>query len=270
MHSTAHRISFEVCLGMQWITWTVRLSATGGHCLANPPRRLLRSQLSEAHRGSRRERYISYAQLRLGEDQPHKTTTQNISDYLYGIDSSLLPQTIKDAINTTHALGIRYSWIDTLCIIQDSSDDKTCEISLVDKIYTKACLTIIASSPSRISDGFLHGSRVPSDTVTQVRYSRNGQIGTVYITPCDALLGTPTIDTRAWCYQELLLSPHALVFSSHALQYYCHSNDLGEPHNLSSKFDSSIPGRLPPILHGIPNAPPLDLGSLMSYWHRIV
>ncbi len=43
-----------------------------------------------------------------GESQSHSTTTTNLETYLHGIDPGLLPQTIKDAIGTTHAHGVCY------------------------------------------------------------------------------------------------------------------------------------------------------------------
>jgi hypothetical protein len=40
-----------------------------------------------------------------------------------GIPLSSLPKTFLDAIVVTKALGLRYLWIDSLCIIQDDEDD---------------------------------------------------------------------------------------------------------------------------------------------------
>lgn len=34
-----------------------------------------------------------------------------------------IPKTFADAIQVTRAIGIRYIWIDSLCIIQDSEED---------------------------------------------------------------------------------------------------------------------------------------------------
>lgn len=35
-----------------------------------------------------------------------------------------LPPTIQDALRVTQTLGFQYIWIDALCIMQDSEDDK--------------------------------------------------------------------------------------------------------------------------------------------------
>lgn len=68
--------------------------------------------------GGRRGRYLTLSYV-WGGDQLHKTIMANISAYECGIDLSLLPATIRDAIHVTQALGFEYLWVDSLCIIQD-------------------------------------------------------------------------------------------------------------------------------------------------------
>lgn len=55
--------------------------------------------------------------------QPLKTTKDSIKDHLNGIAFKMLPKTFQDAVTVTRAIGIRYLWIDSLCILQD--DKKT-------------------------------------------------------------------------------------------------------------------------------------------------
>ncbi|EIW52272.1 uncharacterized protein TRAVEDRAFT_84086, partial [Trametes versicolor FP-101664 SS1] len=80
-----------------------------------------------------------------GEPQPHSTLTSNVHVYTAGINPANLPQTIRDAIYVTHELGMQYLWADTLCIIQDSGQDKRRELARMHRIYRDAHLTIIAS-----------------------------------------------------------------------------------------------------------------------------
>ncbi|EIW52269.1 uncharacterized protein TRAVEDRAFT_135799, partial [Trametes versicolor FP-101664 SS1] len=75
--------------------------------------------------------------------------------YTAGINPANLPQTIRDAIYVTHELGMQYLWADTLCIIQDSGQDKRRELARMHRIYRDAHLTIIASDARKVSEGFL-------------------------------------------------------------------------------------------------------------------
>ena len=61
-----------------------------------------------------------------GGDQPLKLTTDNLPFYLKELPLAQLPQTLQDAILVTQKLGIRYLWIDSLCIYSDRSRMKHC------------------------------------------------------------------------------------------------------------------------------------------------
>jgi hypothetical protein len=58
-----------------------------------------------------------------GNAQLVKTLTNNIEGMKRGIALASLPKTFQDAVLMTRRLGIRYLWIDSLCIIQDDGDD---------------------------------------------------------------------------------------------------------------------------------------------------
>lgn len=54
----------------------------------------------------------------------HKTlTTVNLDAMQAEIPDERLPKTFKDAIDIAGLLGCNYIWIDTLCILQDSTKD---------------------------------------------------------------------------------------------------------------------------------------------------
>jgi len=62
------------------------------------------------------------------EPQPLVTTEENIKSLCDDIPTSSLARTIQEVITVTRKLGIRYIWIDALCIIQDSQEDKNIEL----------------------------------------------------------------------------------------------------------------------------------------------
>ncbi|KAI0657062.1 heterokaryon incompatibility protein-domain-containing protein [Cubamyces menziesii] len=85
--------------------------------------------------------------------QPHRTTKANLPQYLERIDVSLMPKTVLDAIHVTRTvLGLRYLWMDSLCIVQDSPEDKHRELVKMRDVYLHAflcrkCLTRLRRAP---------------------------------------------------------------------------------------------------------------------------
>lgn len=158
-----------------------------------------------------------------GEPQPHSTTTTNLDMYQKGIAFHLLPKTIKDAILCTHKLKLKYLWTDTLCILQDSVDDKTREIANMHNVYRNAYVTIVAASARRVSAGFLKDRLDPrQDDRRWPFWCPDGQLGNVWV--FDNWDYTPyrdPVNGRAWCFQERALSPRSLIYSTESLQYQC-------------------------------------------------
>lgn len=53
-----------------------------------------------------------------GKHLPFKSTESTLASVTAGIHFDALPKTYRDAISITRGLGIRYIWIDSLCIVQ--------------------------------------------------------------------------------------------------------------------------------------------------------
>ena len=70
------------------------------------------------------ESYTALSYIWGMEAQPVMTTQANLQSLTRALPVADLPQTIKDAIFVTKNIGIRYLWVDSLCIIQDSKIDK--------------------------------------------------------------------------------------------------------------------------------------------------
>ncbi|KAL6708040.1 hypothetical protein ACN47E_003474 [Coniothyrium glycines] len=84
-----------------------------------------------------------------------KTLSENFEAHQEYIPMSSMPLNYQDAINVTRALGLRYIWIDSLCIFQDSVEDWAREGSQMHKIYKCALVTLVATSAATSEDGFL-------------------------------------------------------------------------------------------------------------------
>ncbi|KIJ39461.1 hypothetical protein M422DRAFT_143567, partial [Sphaerobolus stellatus SS14] len=194
----------------------------------------------------------SYAALSYvwGEEQPYSTKTDNIDSYIRGIDAPLIPQTIKDAITTTHVFGIRYLWVDSLCILQDSREDIAREIAQMRDIFERAYLTIIAASAQKVSEGFLQDRPVLTQNYIRLPFfCPDGKVGTIMLLfqlNWDHDHKQEPVNNRAWCLEERLLSPRAMIYTSHTLQYHCYTSTI----NVGSTISPSVMERLPSMMNG--------------------
>jgi len=93
-----------------------------------------------------------------GKTKAATTTVDNLNRHISrGFEFSSLPKTIQDAIIVTRELGIRYLWVDALCILQGSDvearDDWDVEASKMSSVYGNATVTIIAANSSDCGEG---------------------------------------------------------------------------------------------------------------------
>ncbi|KAF4597900.1 hypothetical protein AB1N83_011759 [Pleurotus pulmonarius] len=169
-----------------------------------------------------------------GGKQP-MTTTCNIAEYTtLGIDASALPQTVRDAISVTHSLGQRYLWIDALCILQDSDQDKARQLGDMGRIYRDSYLTINAACAANTWEGFLHKPRPQRVPTARLPYRSAddpavvGTINVAHVSETDSGDASRTywdemepISHRGWTLQERLLPPRSLIYASDTLKYHC-------------------------------------------------
>jgi hypothetical protein len=133
-----------------------------------------------------------------------------------------LPATIKDAMKVTRGIGLRYLWVDALCIVQDDDDDKKNFISNMDIIYGNATLTIVAStnlSPAEALPG-VSAPRQHTQIVEQVQGLTLG--AALHDTrTADHTVDTSTWNSRAWTFQERGLSQRAVYFTQAQMCFTC-------------------------------------------------
>jgi hypothetical protein len=91
------------------------------------------------------------------------TTKSNLSARQQGLVISQLPRTLQDAIAMTRALGLRYIWIDALCIVQDDRDDWSNEAAMMEAVYSEAYLVIAATGAADCEEGFLVSRAEPRE-----------------------------------------------------------------------------------------------------------
>lgn len=169
-----------------------------------------------------------------------------------GIHVNEMPKTFSDAVQVTRRLGIRYLWIDSLCIFQDKDDlsDWLAEAALMHKVYSYSFCNISAAAAADSSEG-LFFSRDPrlsstSDVNVCVRGVEGFGLGVEYI-DCNITnlafwinnVSQCPLNRRGWVLQERLLAPRVLHFGRDQLFWECRETDAAE----------SYPERLPSILN---------------------
>ncbi|KAF4832018.1 hypothetical protein CGCTS75_v004924 [Colletotrichum tropicale] len=163
---------------------------------------------------------------RWGDDVQHELlTSSTMSQFRQGVEISSLPKTFQDTVIVARRLGIRYIWIDCLCIIQDSRDDWEAEAPEMRHVYANAACNIAASA-SDDADGGLFRSRDGRDIrpglVTSTLAS--GHPETFYIfdkSYWDRHLLGGSLHRRGWVFQERFLGPRQLYFTQHQVLWEC-------------------------------------------------
>src|SRR5687768_16022479 len=99
--------------------------------------------------------FIEYVCLthRWTPTKPLQLTTASAEQFKTAIPLTDLSQTFEDAFAVTSSLGYRYIWIDSLCIIQDSTEDWATESSKMGEVYAHAAFTIAATAAGEGSKG---------------------------------------------------------------------------------------------------------------------
>ncbi|KIW17259.1 hypothetical protein PV08_04450 [Exophiala spinifera] len=157
-----------------------------------------------------------------------KTTTKTLKARLRGVSFGELTKTFQDAVSAVRRLGLRYVWIDSLCIIQDDDNDFAEQASQMAKIYGQAHLVISALRAATGDVGIFH-RRYKPEAITHS--SRRGPSLTAYVRPVlnhdDFITGEPRsfqsspLFARAWCFQERLLARRVVHFSEHEIVWEC-------------------------------------------------
>ncbi|CAM1510871.1 Fc.00g083840.m01.CDS01 [Cosmosporella sp. VM-42] len=162
-----------------------------------------------------------------------KTTRANLGERRRGIDLDSLPKTVKDAIILTRLMGIRYLWVDALCIVQSWAgdryiDDWNSEAPKMGLYYSNAYCLISALEASDSSNGIFFERKVAKyatkDCVLAFDTTKDEYIYLLAVRPENELklelAGMPLMK-RGWTFQERLLSPRALLWSKRGLLWHC-------------------------------------------------
>lgn len=132
-----------------------------------------------------------------------------------------IPQTILDAFEAVKAMGEKYLWVDALCIIQDAGDKET-HLQEMHLVYGAALLTIVAGHGNDANAG-LPGIRPSSRIQSQQFEEICPGVGAAVSLPLPDAINSSRWSSRAWTYQEQLLSRRFLVFVGEQVIWQCPS-----------------------------------------------
>jgi hypothetical protein len=131
-----------------------------------------------------------------------------------------IPLTIRDAMELCCHMGMPYLWVDALCILQDDQDDLSIQTNYMDVIYSAAQFTIVAATGSSAWSG-LPGVRKGSRHVNQCLETISGVSFINTQSPYLDVIHNAVWNTRAWTFQESVLSRRLLIFTEKQLVYKC-------------------------------------------------
>ncbi|TVY81122.1 hypothetical protein LSUE1_G005745 [Lachnellula suecica] len=180
-----------------------------------------------------------------------KLLKSNLEELAEAIDLTTLPKTFLEAIEVTQTLGIRYLWIDSLCIIQDSAEDWKAESALMGDIYQHGMINIAAAvGPNAKAGCFadrdlsLIQPRIVIDVQGSAHVIEHPKIW-------DYSVSGNRLNSRAWVFQERMLSPRTIHFTARQLFWECHETEAcerfpdGFPIQMSRRkyfhFDKNVP-----------------------------
>lgn len=164
-----------------------------------------------------------------------------------------LPKTLRDAVLVTRRLGVRYLWVDALCIVQDDDTDWQSESSNMRAIYRNTSFVISALDASHSDSGMFYdrtaliaSSDDPSATHTNlyVREDERDQQWSTYYQQ-------NSLGERAWALQERFMATALLHFSRRRLYWECRTCNLFEDgerrdsHPISKDFGRSTDVKQP-------------------------
>ncbi|KAK4187139.1 heterokaryon incompatibility protein-domain-containing protein [Podospora australis] len=174
-------------------------------------------------------RYIALSYCWGGHTPECQTTNETLNDRKSCIPWSMLPKTFQDTANLARRLGIRYIWIDSLCIIQGDMEDWLKESAKMSDVYGQSYLTVAAThSPDALGGLYVQStSPVRIVTVPELGWDiwarplfRHWPGEFLVSLDWDKSRELPLL-WRAWAFQERMVSPHVVFFAHNEVGWEC-------------------------------------------------
>jgi hypothetical protein len=150
-----------------------------------------------------------------------------------------LRKVFRHAIRLTRSIGIRYIWIDSLCIIQDSEADWTREAAMMSAVYANGACNLSATGFADGARGLfalrqpslLHPIQVEIGDDIYFEESLAFHRGKYFLVEADAWkedIEEAPLNQRGWVMQERMISPRSLHFGTKQIFWECREMEACE------------------------------------------
>jgi len=167
---------------------------------------------------------------------------ENLDPLKGGFQTRILSKNFRDAIIITRQLGVRYLWIDSLCIVQNDVLEWEIQSAKMGLVYANAGCVISATASKDSSGGCFQprtlsyndcmlrawGNKTLAVRATRVPLQTQGLF--------ERLVDQAPLATRAWTFQERYLASRTLHFCNGLVLFECNTltaseyNQSGQTH----------------------------------------
>jgi hypothetical protein len=181
-----------------------------------------------------------------GQAKTIKLLSDNLSRFSQGIEYCELSPKYQEAIQMALAVGLRFLWIDSLCIVQNSTEDWAREAIRMADIYGRSYLNIALAGASGDHDRALarrkeEPIRIPFLDVQCAESNAHQRYWLLNEATLVSDVNGSKLFSRAWVMQEIFLAPRTLILGSTQVWFQCREGKACE----------TFPGWFPPYWYSM-------------------
>jgi hypothetical protein len=164
-----------------------------------------------------------------GKQVPLTLTMDNLDAFQQGISIDVIPRKFWQAMCIVKVLGLRYFWVDSMCICQDNPTDWAGEAARMDAVYEHSSVNIAATfAKDAVTDLFIPQSN-HSLIPYKILLAANGQAYYCYDENLwHGKISSSPLAGRAWAVQELILARRTLHFAENQMFWECSELNASE------------------------------------------
>lgn len=202
------------------------------------------------------------------------TTTENLHSRLHSLNSQELPLTLIHAIEVTYQLGVKYLWIDCVCIAQDCQEDWNHESSLMSEVYRNAYCSIFAQVSGSSTAGLFRSESTMHDSVEFPCRSKDQQsrlVRAMKLQPrWSTLFDEGELQSRGWCLQQRELSTRIVHYTSSQVLWECRSFKASESWPARDATNERYPSPVAFSKRVLDNIKEVDDQAIYDMWYETI